>query len=89
MTSIIFDSAILPGIGNPDTLVYLDTGYRVSLVDKTWLAKKHLFQKIRTILVPLKVRGIGASRHELKKFALTALYMPGLDKRGSKVYSCI
>lgn len=39
--------------------------------------------------VPLKVRDIGASRHELGEFALTALYMPRLDQRGSKVYACV
>ena len=39
--------------------------------------------------VPLKVRGIGASRHESNEFALTALYIPGLDREGSEVYACI
>ena len=34
-TSITFDPAILPAISNPDTLVCLDTGCGVSLVDKT------------------------------------------------------
>ena len=89
MTSITFDPAILPAISNPDTLVCLDTGCGVSLVDKAWLAKKHSSQKINTMPVPLKVRGIGASRHESGKFALTALYMPGLDREGSEVYACV
>lgn len=34
-TLIIFDPAVLSAISNPDTTVYLDTGCRVSLVDKT------------------------------------------------------
>ncbi len=78
-TSITFDLALLPAISDPDTSVCLDTGCRVSLVDKTWLAKKHPSPKISTMPVPLKVRGIGASRHESEEFALTALYIPGLD----------
>ena len=39
--------------------------------------------------LPLKVRGIGASRHKSEKFALTALYMPGLNKEGLEVYACV
>lgn len=88
-TSITFDPALLPAISNPDTSICLDTGCGVSLVDKTWLAKKHPSQKISTMPVPLKVRGIGASRHESKEFALTTLYIPGLDREGSEVYTCI
>ena len=89
-TSLItFDPALLPAVSDPDTSVCLDTGCGVSLVDKTWLAKKHSSQKISTMPVPLKVRGIGTSRHESNEFALTALYIPGLDREGSEVYACI
>lgn len=88
-TPITFNPAILPAIGDPNTLECLDTGCGVSLVDKTWLAKKYPSQKISTIPIPLKVRGIGVSSYELEKFALTALYMPGLDQGGLEVYTCI
>ena len=88
-TLITFDPMILPAISDPDTLVYLDTGCGVSLVDKARLAKKHSFQKISTMPVPLKVRGISASRYESEEFALTTLYMPGLDQKGLEVYACI
>ena len=88
-TSITFDPAILPAISDPDTLVCLDTGCGVRLVDKAWLVKKHLSQKISTMPVPLKVRGIGASRHESGEFAFTALYMPGLNQEGSEVYAYV
>ena len=42
--------------------------------------------------MPLKVRGIGASRHESdesEEFVLTALYILGLDQRGMEVYACV
>lgn len=39
--------------------------------------------------VPFKVRGIGASKHKSDEFFLTALYIPGLDQRGTKVYACV
>ena len=88
-TLITFDPEILPAISDPNTSVCLDIGCGVSLVNKAWLAKKHPFQKINTMPVPLKVRGIGASRHKSREFALTALYMSGLDKEGSGVYACV
>lgn len=58
-------------------------------MDKIWLVKKLLSQKISIIPVPLKVGSIGASRHKSNKFAFTALYIPGLDREGSEVYTCI
>lgn len=39
--------------------------------------------------VLLKVRGIGVSKHELKKFALVVLYFPGFDQLKAEVYTCI
>lgn len=88
-TLITFDWAILPDIGNPNTLVCLDTGCGISLVDKTWLTKKHLSQKIRNMPVPLRVRGINASKYKLRKFPLTAFYIPGFDRGSSEIYAFI
>ncbi len=51
--------------------------------------KKLPSQKISTIPVPLKVRDIGASRHESWQFALRTLYIPGTDQKGRKVYTSI
>ncbi len=39
--------------------------------------------------VLLKVRSIGASKHKLKNFALTTIYIPGIDERGQEVYASI
>ena len=39
--------------------------------------------------VPLKVRGIGASKHESGHFALTMLYIPGTNEKGHEVYASI
>lgn len=36
--------------------------------------------------VPLKVKGIGASRYKSEKFALTAFYMQGLNWEDLEVY---
>lgn len=88
-TSITFDSVILLADGDPNSLVCLDIGYGVNLVDKTWLVRKLFSQNIITMPVPLNVRGIGASKHKANMFPLTALYFLGLDRKGSKVYICI
>lgn len=37
----------------------------------------------------MRVKGIGASKHKLGEFAFTALHMPGLDRGGLEVYTCI
>ena len=39
--------------------------------------------------VSLKVRGIGASKHELGHFALTTLYILSTDEKGHEVYASI
>lgn len=39
--------------------------------------------------VPLKVRGIGTSKHESGHFALTTLYIPGTNEKGREVYASI
>lgn len=39
--------------------------------------------------MPLKVRSIGASKHKSGEFALTMLYIPGLNQEGLEVYTCI
>lgn len=51
--------------------------------------KKLSSQKITTIPIPLKVRGIGASKHELGDFALTTIYIPRIDEKGREVYASI
>ena len=58
-------------------------------MDRDWLTKKLPSQKISTMPVPLKVRGIGASKHESGHFALTTLYIPGTDEKGREVYASI
>ena len=88
-TSITFDPAALPSPTDPDGSVCLDTGCGVTLVDRDWLTKKLPSQKISMIPVPLKVRGIGASKHESGHFALTMLYIPGTNEKGREVYASI
>ncbi len=88
-TSITFDPAALSSLTDPDSSVCLDTGCGVTLVDRDWLTKKLPSQKISTMPVSLKVRGIGASKHESGQFALTTLYIPSTDEKGREVYASI
>lgn len=73
--SITFDFAFLPASGDPKSSVCLNISYKVTLMDRTWLMKKHQIQKISVIPVPLKVKGISTSKHKLGKFVLVALYI--------------
>ena len=65
----------------------LDTGCRVTLVDKSWLLRQLSGQKINTISTPLKVREIKASKHESKEFATLSLYFPRKNGAGKLVYA--
>ena len=55
----------------------MDTGCGVSLVDRAWLHTLLPEVKISKISSPLKVRGVGANRHETDKFVVIPIYFPG------------
>lgn len=65
---------------DPDFTACFDTSCGVTLVDKHWLSKRLPNQKINTISLLLKVRGIKASKHESSEFVALALYFS--DKNG-------
>lgn len=87
--SIIFDPTVLLSLTNPDSFVYLDKGYGVTLVDKTWLAKKPSSQKISVMLVFLKIKGIVTLKHELKDIVFTTIYILNINKESREVYISI
>lgn len=58
-------------------------------MDTNWLMKKLSSQKISRMPVPLKIKGISALKHKSKSFALTIIYILGIDKKGHKVYISI
>lgn len=64
-------------------------GYRVTLVDKNWLWRHLQSQKISTIFIFLKVRGIRVSKLESAEFAILFLYFLGKDSTGRLVYTLI
>lgn len=72
-----------------DSTACLDTGCRVTLVDKHWLLKRLPDQKISTMSTPLKVKGIGASKHKSSKFAALFLYFPGKNAVEDLVYAAL
>ena len=88
-TTITFDLTTLLSLTYPNGSIYLDTGCGVTLIDRNWLAKKLSSQKISAMLVFLKVRGVGASKHESEDFAFTTIYISSIDKKGREVYASI
>ena len=89
ITLITLTLEYLPPDSDPDSTACLDTGCGVTLVDKTWLSKHLPMQKVNTILTPLKVRGIGASKHKSGEFAALSLYFPGRNNAGQQVYTSL
>lgn len=79
----------LPQGSDPDSTACLDTSCGVTLVDKHWLLKRLPNQKISIMSTPLKVRGIGASKHESSEFAALSLYFPSKNSVGDLVYPAI
>ena len=74
---------------DPDSTACLDTGCGVTLVDKHWLLKCLPDQKISTMSIPLKVKGIGASKHESSEFAALSLYFPSRNAIRDLVYAAL
>ncbi len=88
-TAVTLAPEHLPQSSDPDSTTCLDTGYGVTLVDKHWLLKHLPDQKINTMSTPLKVRGIGALKHESSEFADLSLYFPGKNSVGDLVYAAL
>lgn len=61
----------------------------MTLVDREWLCKHALDEKILKMAVPLKVRGIRASKHESDEFVSMPIYFLGVDEHKQPVYTCI
>ena len=80
---------VLPLESDPSATACLDTGCGVTLVDKDWLLRQLPGQKIKEISTFLKVRRIGASKHEFNQFAELSLFFPGENTEGEMVYTSI
>lgn len=73
-------------MGNSNSSLYLNTDYRVILVDKIWLIRKLFYQNISIIPMLSKFRGIDASKYKLKKLILTTLYILSFNQESSEIY---
>lgn len=72
---------------DPSATACLNTGCGVIFVDKDWLLRQLPDQKQKEMSTPLKVRGIGASKHESAQFAELFLFLPGENNKRQKVYA--
>lgn len=75
--------------GTQEEEVCLDTGCGVSLIDKDWLLSKKPGVKIHKMATPLKVRGVGSSKHESSDYIHENIYFPSVKNDGTKVFSVI
>lgn len=74
---------------DPESIIYLDTRCGVTFIDKSWLLRHLLEQKLSMMSTPLKVKRIRVSRYKTKKFAALSLYFPGKDGAGKLVYTLL
>lgn len=68
-------------------MVCADTGCGVSLIDRAWALSK-TSTPISKLISPLRVRGVGSSKHETSEYITQDLYFPGTDGKGDKVLAC-
>lgn len=78
---------VLPLKSDPSATACLDTGCGVIFVDKNWLLRQIPNQKIKEMSIPLKIRGIGASKHKSAQFAELSLFLLGENDKEQKVYA--
>lgn len=79
----------LPLNSNSKSIACVDTGCGVILVDKGWLLKYLLTQKINIMSTLLKVRRIEASKYKSRKFTALSLYFSGKNNVGQLVYTSL
>ena len=72
-----------------DINIYLDTGYRVTLIDHQQLRKLLPGATLSKIALPLKVRGVGSSQHETSEYLITPTYLLGFNSKGNKVLTYV
>lgn len=87
--SITFNPAALPFFTDHNSSIYPDTGCKITLVYRDWLAKKLFSSKINRMTISLNVKGIGASKYKSKNFILTTVYIPSFDGNVREVYTSI
>jgi len=67
-------------------VVYLDTRYTITLVNRRFLTKILLGILIKKTKAPINIRSIGLIRHSTNKYATIDIYIPS-KKEGKKVIS--
>lgn len=88
-TAVTFVPRVLPLESDFSATACLDIGYGVTLVDKDWLLRQLFDQKIKDISTSLKVRKIGASKHESAQFVELFFFFLGEDNEEQNVCASI
>lgn len=71
------------------SLYCFKTGCDITFVDRAWLFKKTLTEKILKMATLLKVRGIKSSRHKLDEFVSMSFYFPSIELTNRLAYAHI
>lgn len=76
-------------ISSSDCNSCMDTGCGTMLINREWLKNQLPKAKILKMATPLKVRGMGTSKHKTNKYILKTLYFPAISNKGQQVVACI
>ena len=79
---------LLPDVD--DVEVCIDSGCGVTLIDRAWLLSLIPDIKILRMASPLKVRGLGTTKHETTEYITNPIYLPAvLRETNTRVLACI
>lgn len=67
----------------------MNTGCSPTIVDRVWLERQLSNAKIHKMALPLKVRGIGTSKHETDEYVTEPLYFPATNTAGDNIIACV
>ena len=63
-----------------DNNIYIDTGYGIILINKSWLLLELLDVYIARISILLKVRGVGILKYKTSEYIIILIYLSSIDK---------
>lgn len=67
----------------------MDLGCGATLIDKQWLSDQLPDAKPLCMALPLKIQGIGSSKHKTYKYVVKLLYFSATDDNGKQIVLCL
>ncbi len=75
-------------LSSPASIVYIDSGYTITLIDRIFFIDIFPNKEIKKIELPINVRGIGLARYSIDEYTVLDIYILG-EVSGRKVKAYI